>query len=198
MNKKTVFLLVMLDLMFCCVLAHDSRWIRDSIACGFVNSIERSDAVCLNIVLKRIAQGDEDVDVTEALNMVSAYMDEHYSLAQSFKRTMPLALSAVGGWWVAKLLKNGYQSFFYGCGFTYKTDPSDKKWYICDKDGNEHTVTRTDFTYAVKKGLLVGGGLWALLGLGTYVYKKHWYNSCLKKILSTPHVIIDREKLHNK
>jgi hypothetical protein len=154
----------------------------------------------LDVVLAKIAKGNEDINVTEMLNVLSVCKNKDCSLKQSFKSAMPLALWCMGGclcWEMKRWVLGG----IIGQSFTYKDDPSDRTWYIYDKNGNEEIITRalfiTDARDAIKSSLLVAGGAWTVLGVGKYLYLRWYYKHLMEKILRTPHVIFERDKLTN-
>ena len=203
MNKKLMFLLLISILGFCRLVAHDSAKLSEQL----IKAIETNNNALLDETLATISKSAEDVDITEVLNVLAFYGNKKSLLQQSFGSTLPIALGCFGGYLGWKVVTNYIQAAVFGCGFIWEgkgpfpgLSDTNVKWFISDKNGNRKIVTRTEYRYCcnfdtVKSSALMAGSFWAVLGLGTYLYQRQHYKHLVEKILRTPHVIFDKDKL---
>jgi len=179
-------------------------------------AIKQSETPKINRILSEIAQGEEDVDVTECIQILKFMKNKKASLSKCSQDGLLTACGCTLSYLLYHLVTTEFIPFKIEMSFgseethfetnsqtdfhkfltdksfrqryTKTTSPSIKAFTLSKNEKKELSLENIKEFF--KKTAFVTLGSWGISTCGFYLYKNWYYNNLIKKILKTPHIII--------
>jgi hypothetical protein len=181
-------------------------------------AIKQSETTKINSILNEISEGDEDVDVTECIQIIKFMKNKKASLSKCSQDGLWCTCGCTCAYLLYRLATTEFIPFkiemSLGSEDTHfeTNSHTDFHKFLTDKSFRQRYTKTTAPSIKVlalngenetkelnldkvkkffKKTALVTLGSWGISTCGFYLYKNWYYNNLIKKILKTPHVICD-------